>query len=129
MFWKLFFFLALVLLLLTVSCGSGGSSSGGGASPKANFVITAIEKTMTSYNRPSLIITVKNTGTATGYNVGCQSHARNVANTIIDTASTFFAGLGNIPVNNSALDEGVFFNLHSHNDYTTLTHDCSWLSR
>jgi len=120
--------LLLSLFILTAyGCGSS-SSSGGGSSSQAKFDIIAIEKTMTSYDRPSLKITVKNTGGATGYNVGCRAYARNAANTIIDTASTFFAGLGNIPVNNTAMDEGVFFNLRSHNDYTTLTHECSWLT-
>ena len=123
---KLFLALMSLLALFALSCG--GSDSGGG-SKSANFNIMSVDKTMTSYSRPSLKVTVKNTGNATGYNVGCKSHARNAAGTIIDTASTFFASLGNIGVNESAQDEGVFFNLRSHNDYANLTHECSWLTR
>ena len=117
-----------LLTLLALSCSSG-SSSGGGSKPQANFIITSVVKTTTSYNSPSLTITVKNIGNATGYNVGCTSNARNAAGTIIDTALTFYAGLGDIAVNNSAQDEGVFFKLNSHNDYTSLTHSCTWLTR
>jgi hypothetical protein len=95
----------------------------------ANFVIISVAKTMTTFNRPSLTITVNNNGTATGYNVSCDAHARNSAGTIIDTAQAFFAGLGNIVVGDSALDEAVFFNLNTHTDYVSITYDCSWLTR
>ena len=64
--------LMVFLVLLTLSCNHGSSSGGG--SKSANFAIIAVDKTNTSYNRPSLKITIKNTGNTTGYNVGCKSH-------------------------------------------------------
>jgi hypothetical protein len=97
--------------------------------PQAKFEIIAVEKTTTTFNSPSLMITVKNTGTATGYNVGCDAHAINAAGTIIDTAQAFFAGLGNITVGQTAQDEAVFFTLISHADYARIEYDCSWLTR
>jgi hypothetical protein len=121
--------LLISLFILTAFGCGGSSSSGGGSKPQANFQMIAIDKTMQSYGSPSLTITIKNVGSATGYNVGCNSYARNASNTIIDTAKTFYAGLGNIAVNDTAQDVGVFFNLKSHDDYKTLTHECSWLTR
>jgi len=117
----------LFFLLILISCGGGGDDADP-TKPQAKFDITSVVKTMTSYDRPSLIITVENTGEATGYNVSCDAHARNATGTIIDTASAFFAGLGNIAVGETALNEAVFFSLKSHNDYVTLTYDCSWLT-
>jgi len=120
--------LLMILGFFIISCNQG-SSSGGSTKPQANFEITAVSKTMTSYNRPSLLITVRNNGAATGYNVSCRAYARNAANVIIDTASAYFAGLGNIVVGDSAQSDGVFFSLSSHNEYVTLTYECSWLTR
>jgi hypothetical protein len=96
---------------------------------EAKFEIITVDKTTFNSIRPSLMITVKNTGTATGYNVGCNANALNAAGTIIDTALAFFAGLGNIDVSQTALDEAVFFNLASHTDYPSLEYDCTWLTR
>jgi hypothetical protein len=99
------------------------------AVPEATFEIIFVTKTTASFLSPSLMITVKNTGTATGYNVGCNANALNAAGTIVDTATAFFASLENINVGQSAISEAVFFHLNSHADYATLEYDCSWLTR
>jgi hypothetical protein len=98
--------------------------------PEAKIEIVSVVPTWTSYNSPSLLITVKNTGTATGYNAHCDVQALDAAGTtIIDTADGFFAGLGNINVGQSTTDEAVFFELSSHSEYAQLSYDCSWLTR
>jgi hypothetical protein len=97
--------------------------------PQAKFEIISVDKTTFNSSHPSLMITVKNTGTATGYNVGCDANALNAAGTIIDTAPAFFAGLGDITVGQTAQDEAVFFTLTSHADYASLTYNCTWLTR
>lgn len=119
-------FAVLFSFLLLISCGGG---SGDDSAPQAKFEIISVEKTIFNSSHPSLMITVKNTGEATGYNVGCDAHAKNAAGTIIDTGQAFFAGLGNIGVGQSAQDEAVFFKLASHADYTSIDYDCSWLTR
>jgi hypothetical protein len=115
----------LFLLLALVACGGGGDDS----LPQTTFSIVNVEKTMTTFNRPSLMITIKNTGGDTGYNVSCDAHALDSTGKIIDTASAYFANLGNIEVAQSAIDEAVFFNLASHNDYASIDYDCTWLTR
>ena len=116
----------LFLLLTLIACGGGG---GDDSNPQTTFSITSVEKTMTSYNRPSLMITIKNTGGDTGYNVGCDAHALDSTGKIIDTAQAFFAGLGDIQVAQSAIDEAVFYKLSSHADYASIDYACSWLTR
>ena len=116
----------LFLLLAMIACGGGG---GDDSSPQTTFSITSVEKTMTSFNRPSLTITIKNTGGDTGYNVSCDANALDSTGKILDTASAYFANLGNIEVQQSAIDEAVFYKLTSHNDYASLDYDCSWLTR
>lgn len=96
--------------------------------PEAKFEIVSVSKTTFS-GKPSLMITVKNIGTATGYNASCDANALNAAGTIIDTAQAFFAALGDIDVGQSALDEAIFFNLTSHADYVSLDYNCTWLTR
>lgn len=126
----------LFLLLALFACGGGEGDFDPYTpppppppAPEARFEIVAVDKTTTSYHSPSLMITVKNTGAATGYNVSCDAHAKNAAGTIIDAALAFFASLGNIEVGQSALDEAVFFKLSSHGSYVSIDYDCSWLTR
>ncbi len=109
--------------------GGGGDSNDATSPPEAKFDVMSVKKTTTSYSRPSLTITVKNIGDATGYNVSCDANALDSAGIIIDTAQAFFAELGDITVGQSALDEAVFFNLSSHDDYVSLTYNCDWLTR
>lgn len=120
--------LIIGLLFLMLSCGGGGGSDPAPA-PQAKFEMVSFTAQTTSYNRPSLLITEKNTGNATGYNLAVHAYAHNAAGTIIDTAVAFPANLGNIAPGESAQDEAVFFNLNSHTDYAGLTFDASWLSR
>lgn len=121
----------LFSLLLLAACGGGGGgdSPAPAAVPKANFELVSYEKTTTSWGDPSLTITIKNTGTGTGYNLGCDIKAHDAAGVIIDDAKFFPAALGDILVGESVRDEAVFFNLHSHSDYASLTYDCTWLTR
>jgi hypothetical protein len=129
----------IVFILLLIACGDGVHfdpiTSSTTTTPttviprQANFEITSVVTTMTSFRCPALVITVKNTGDATGYNVSCNAHAINAAGVIIDTARAFFAGLENILVGQSAQDEAIFFSLSSHNEYRTLSYECSWITR
>jgi len=82
----------------------------------------------TSFGAPSIKGTVTNYhARITVYNVGCNVHAID-GNTIVDTASLFPAGLGDIRPGQSAVDEGVFFALNSL-DNLEFQWDCSWLER
>lgn len=110
--------------------GGGGAGGGGGGTTGSALEVISVTTGMTSYNSPSINVTVKNTGSSTVYNVGCQTNALNSSDTILDTAQTFFASHGDIAPGVSAQDEGVFFNLSSHSDYATLdATTCTWLTR
>lgn len=117
----------LLLLIALVACGGGGGDNP--AAPQAKFEIISTEKLTTSFGRPSIMITVKNTGAATGYNAGCDAQALDSTGKIVDVGMAFFAGLGNIDVGRSASDEAVFFKLTSHTGYATVEYDCTWLTR
>jgi hypothetical protein len=97
--------------------------------PLAKIEVVSSTPVTTSYNKPSLTITAKNTGLATGYNASCTAYAHNSAGTTISTATAFLASLGDIGVGQTAIGEAVFFDLNSHNDYAGLTFDCTWLTR
>lgn len=115
-------FLWVILLLFLLECQKP-------TEPKeAKFVITGKEKGMTDYDCPYVLITVKNIGNATGYNVACRVHAKR-DDTIIDTGFAYFADGGNIAPGESAQDDAVFFDLSSHSDYTSLKYELSWLTR
>jgi hypothetical protein len=122
------------LAIYITDAGGGISSTFAGvfsvtAVPEAKIEIISVTNTTASFLSPSLMITVKNTGTAIGYNAGCNANALNAAGAIVDTATAFFASLENINVGQSAISEAVFFHLNSHAEYATLEYDCSWLTR
>lgn len=123
------FLLSLCFAIILISCSGGGGGDGASPTPEANFEIVSVEKTTTSYNSPSLMIMVKNTGNAAGYNVSCDANALDSAGIIIDTAIAFFASSQDIEVAQSAQNEAVFFDLSSHNDYVSLEYNCDWLTR
>ncbi len=87
-----------------------------------------LETGVTSYDKPTISAKATNhQATVTIHNVSCRANAID-GSTIVDTASIFFAGLGDIAPGRSAISEGVFFNL---TDITGLDFDanCTWLER
>ena len=92
----------------------------------ANFEVTNTTTGMTSYGCPYVKITVKNVGSKTGYNVSCTVKAFN-GNTIIDTGFAYFADGSDIDPGESAIDDAIFFDLSSHNQYDRLEYDLDWL--
>lgn len=119
---KRLLFVFILLNVLSISCDNPFSSE----PEEAKFEIVSTSKSTTSYGSPSVLVTVKNVGNATGYNVACKIYAKK-GNTIIATADAFFAGLGNIKPGETTQDEAVFFDLKSHNDYSDLKYELSWL--
>ena len=115
----------LTLILLLSGCGEDGLT---GAEKEAKFEITSTSTGVKSYGAPYIIITVKNTGNATGYNASCDVQAK-IGNTIIDAGFAYFASGGSISVGESAIDEAIFFDLTSHSDYDNLKYELDWLTR
>ena len=94
----------------------------------ANFSLVSSTQSYASYGCCRIEGTVKNVGTATGYNVMIEYQAYNANNTIIDTAHGFPADLGNIPVGVSATFEAVFFELYSWSAIAKVTYEITWLT-
>lgn len=109
------FAISLILLSTVIGCAAIKTEV-----PKTyKFEITSVVKSTSSFNRPQLVVTIRNTGTGTIYNVGGQIKAKRDL-LIVDTASVYFAGLSSINPGESATDDGVFFTLTSHGQYDTL---------
>lgn len=76
----------------------------------AHFIVTSQSNFVTDYNRPAILVTIKNDGESTGYNVGVDINALQ-GSTIIDKGTAFPADLGDILPGQSAQDDAVFFKL------------------
>ena len=96
--------------------------------PDAHFVITATSAEVKSYGSPYILITIKNIGNKTGWNVSCDVYAKQ-GNVIVDVGKAFFAGLGSIRSGEKTSDDAIFFKLDSHDQYDTLEYELSWLTR
>lgn len=96
----------------------------------AHFVVTGQVKIITSYGSPGIIITVKNDGESTGYNVSAVVNALN-GTVIIDTGTAFPANLRDILPDQSAQDDAIFFKI-TPAQAVALTYSVpvvTWLSR
>lgn len=118
----------LAVMLIIVLLVSGCKEKVAAPPPEAEFTVTGASAIMTSFNRPAIRVTIKNTGNATGYNVGVTIQAIS-GNTIVDTGHAFPGDLGNIAPGQSAVDDAVFFNLTNHSDYTRTETEIDWLTR
>ena len=94
----------------------------------ADFEIVSKEFGTKSYGNPYVLITVKNIGRGTGYNVSCDVQAKR-GGVIIDSGFAYFAGGGDITSGERASDEAIFFKLRSHREYDSLEYNLSWLDQ
>ena len=117
-----------ITALITISINACDNEETLALPEEADFFITSKTLGIKSYGSPFVTITVRNIGSATGYNVSCDVQAK-VGNTIIDAGFAFFANGGNIISGESALDDAIFFKLESHSDYDSLEFELSWLTR
>ena len=123
----------LAIAMLLYGCDTGdsdtnpvfGATSNSAATSGPKFTIVDREYGMTTYGRPKVTITVRNTGNATGYNVACDVQAKK-NNTIIDSGFAYFANGGNIAPGEKAQEDAIFFELTSLDGYE-LTYDLTWL--
>lgn len=110
------------------SAGQASRSVTVGVTAQAIFELTSYVYGYTSYNCCNITGTVKNIGSATGYNVMIEFQAYNANDVIIDTARGFPAGLGNIPVGISAAFEAIFFDTYNWSSISKTTYEITWLT-
>ncbi len=87
-----------------------------------------LEQGVTSFGRPTISIKATNhQASVTVYNASCRAQALD-GTIIVDTASLFFAGSGDIAPGRSAITKGVFFNL-TDLEGLDIEANCNWLER
>ncbi len=112
-----------VVVALLVGCGQDTPTA---PAPVAEVKIVMTEKTMKSYGAPAILVTVKNTGNQTVYNVSVEVQA--IKNgIIIDGSNAYPANLGKIFPGESAVDEAILFELTSHDEYDSVRYDIEYL--
>jgi len=95
---------------------------------EARFEIISTSKEMTSYGFPYIEITVKNVGDATGFNVSCDVIAIK-EESVVDSGFAYF-GVGiDVSPGESIIDDAIFLELTSHDDYDKIEYVLDWLTR
>jgi len=112
----------------TLSATNADGSDTKSVKINVRVLLVSWTKSMTSYNCPQILGTIKNISDKTIYNVGIDFFAYNSANTIIDTASGFPANLGNIPAGTSATFDAIFFKLTAWSQIDHVTYVIDWLT-
>ena len=85
--------------------------------------ITSVSQTDASgYQPAAIVVTVQNRGNATAFNVECDVTLKS-GSTIVDEAVMFF---GTLEAGESISEEGLFWNIRSHADYSTATYHLFW---
>jgi len=92
---------------------------------EAEFVIISRQTGMTTYDTPTMTLTVKNVGSAPGYNLSCDIQVKK-GNTIIGSGWAYFAGGGDIDPGEQAQDEAIFRGLTSLAN-CELSYKLNWL--
>ena len=81
-----------------------------------------------SYGSPSVEVVLKHNGGKDIYNASCDVKAIR-GSAIVDTGFAYFADGATIKAGQSTTDKAIFFDLSSHEDYTTVESECDWLYR
>ena len=116
---------ASVILILVMLVASGCAADDSGP-PK--ITITLDEYGMRSFDRPYVLVTLKHEKGDSIYNAHCDLTAK-LGNRIVDTAFVYFANGNTINAGDIVSEEGVFFELDSHDDYDTITKECDRIRR
>jgi len=95
--------------------------------PYPEFEVVSYEKKYKEYGAPYLIIKIKNTGTAPGFNVSCEAVAKTEVR-IIDSALAYFKNGDKIYPGEVSTDEAVFLSITSHDQYKVVSFKLKWQS-
>lgn len=110
-----------LLGILLVQCNQSKES----AYPE--FEVVSYQQEYKDYGAPYLIIKIKNTGNAAGFNVYCEAVAKTDVR-IIDSAWAYFKNGDPIYPGEIATDEAVFLNIKTHDQYKVLDFKMKWQS-
>jgi imidazole glycerol phosphate synthase subunit HisF len=109
------------LVLFIVQCNRADEG------PYPEFEVVSYQKEYKDYGAPYLIIKIRNTGTAPGFNVSCEAVAKTDVR-IIDSALAYFKNGDKIYPGEVSTDEAVFLNITSHDQYRVMSFKLKWQS-
>lgn len=91
----------------------------------AEFEVVETLQLMKNYGAPYVLVTVKNIGSAPGFNVSCEVIAKSNSR-IVDSGLAYFKSGEKIFPNEQAVNEAVFQNIASHSNYSSLEYKLNW---
>jgi len=92
-----------------------------------DFKVIQTIKGLKSYGAAFVLITIENTGSASGYNVHCKVIAKSKTN-ILDSGYAYFNLGEEILPGEKYFDEAIFLKIYSHQAYQALEYEINWSS-
>jgi len=115
----------MIVIFLLLSFGACDFDTMVNNDDSADFIIMSKAIGTTNTGRPMVVLTVKNIGTSTGYNLSCDIQVMS-GKTIIGSGWAYFGGGGDIEPGEMARNTAIFYGMDSVKEYR-LDYTLSWL--